>query len=488
MVERVKEYQKFSREVLWVALAQLIPKVKGFLIFPVLAKALGAAQYGVWSQIQVTLGLFFPLVLLGTNTAMRRFLPGERGKQSIRNNFWAVIALAFLNGFLLSGLIYFLSPYIVSKLFKTEDAIFLLRVAAVLLPLTSINQVFLEFFVTFGQSKTYTFFRAATDMVTMVLIIYFLMHGQGLLMVILISIFTILVSSIIAFSIILKQIGICIPSFSGLKSYISLGFPLFMSGYAYWMISSGDRYVIGYFMDIKAVGIYSGVYTMSNLIIVISTPIYFVLLPVISKCWENKEVEMVKNYLSYSLKYFLMVGIPAVFGMTIFGKQIIGIMSTADFETGWFLIPVIAVGMLIYQTLGSAEYVLTLAKKTKVIFFLSCFGAIVNLVLNIIFVPVWGLLGAAVTTCITYIAMGLVFFKVSRRYLKFPLNFIFIVKCLLSATIMIFVVLLLDPKGVKEILLSTLAGSVIYFAILFSLKGINQKEFKLLRGLLWKKG
>ena len=176
MAERVKEYRKFSREVLWVAVAQLIPKVKGFLTFPILTKALGAAQYGIWAQIQVTLCLFSPLVLLGTNTAMRRFLPVEKEKQNIKNNFWAVVALAFFNGFLLLGVIYFFSPYIVSKLFKADDAVFLLRIAAVLLPLSSINQVFLEFFVTFGKSKTYTFFRAATDMVTMVLILLFLMQ------------------------------------------------------------------------------------------------------------------------------------------------------------------------------------------------------------------------------------------------------------------------------------------------------------------------
>ena len=80
-----------------------------------------------------------------------------------------------------------------------------------------------------------------------------------------------------------------------------------MSGYAYLMINSGDRYVIGYFMDIKSVGVYSGIYALSNLIIAISAPIYIVLLPAISKSWEKKEVELVAKYFSYSLKYYLIL-------------------------------------------------------------------------------------------------------------------------------------------------------------------------------------
>jgi O-antigen/teichoic acid export membrane protein len=245
----------------------------------------------------------------------------------------------------------------------------------------TVSQTLLEYFVTFEQSKKYTFFKITNDILFVSLIIYFLLQGKGILAIILTEIFVTAVVSGVAFSTIIRQIGVCKPQFSNLRRYFSLGFPLFVSGYSYWAIHSADRYMIGYFMNVKSVGIYSGVYNLSMIIIALSGPIYFVLLPKVSRLWENGEISEVKKYLRYSMKYFLMIGIPSVFGMSILGKDLLTALATAEFTSAWILIPIITSSMLVFQTLTGVEYVYQLVEKTKITMIAVIFAAIENIVL-----------------------------------------------------------------------------------------------------------
>jgi O-antigen/teichoic acid export membrane protein len=129
------------------------------------------------------------------------------------------------------------------------------------------------------------------DIVTVGLVAYFLLSGGGgILALLIISIGTTALCLSISVFIIIRQLGFCLPRFSairGLKSYFQVGFPLFIAGYGYWMIHAADRYVIGYFMDIGAVGIYSAAYVICDIIIALSVPMYFLLLRTISRLWDN---------------------------------------------------------------------------------------------------------------------------------------------------------------------------------------------------------
>ena len=487
--EKTKEenpYKKFLTEVIWVGLAQFLPRIQGFITFPLITKTLGAENYGIYSQILVTIGLISPFALLGINTAMRRFLSGEKDKHRLAGSFWAALSIVAFNGLLLLIGLYFVSPYLVKSIFKTEDALSLLRIAAILIPLMRVSQTLLEYFVTFEQSKKYTFFNITQDILFISLIVYFLLQGKGILAIILTQIFVTAVVGGVALFTIVRQIGVCRPQCNNLRRYFSFGFPIFVGGYAYWAIHSADRYLIGYFMNIKSVGIYSGVYNLSMIIIALSGPIYFVLLPKVSRLWENGEVSEVKKYFRYSMKYFLTIGIPSVFGMSILGKDLLTALATAEFTSAWILIPIITSSMLVFQTLTGVEYVYQLVEKTKITMIAVIFAAIENIVLNIIMIPFWGVLGAAVATFITYMSYTVGYFWFSRRYLKFQIDIGFAAKSLIAATVMGVVIFTVNPSGVVGLLCRISLGVVIYVVSILLLKGFDRNEIKLLRSFLRK--
>jgi O-antigen/teichoic acid export membrane protein len=222
------------------------------------------------------------------------------------------------------------------------------------------------------------------------------------------------------------------------------------------------------------------------IIIALSGPIYFVLLPKVSGLWENGEISEVKKYFRYSTKYFLMIGIPSVFGMSLLGKDLLTALATAEFTSAWILIPLITSSMLIFQTLTVVGYVYNLAEKTIVTMIAASLAAVENIILNIIMVPILGVLGAAVATLITYISYGIGYFWFSRRYLKLKIDISFAAKSLIASTIMGAAILKIDSSGVIGLLSAILLGAVIYTTSILLLKGFDKKEIELVKSFLSK--
>jgi len=470
---------RFSWAVIFVSTAQFLVRGLGLITIPIKTKVLGVVDYGIYSQILVTVGLIAPFAQLGLGTAMRRFLPGEKDTDKVRNDFWGVVALVLFNGLVLSAGLYFLSPYIVAHIFKVDKAVTLLQIAVLLVPVTTLNMISLQYFVTFEQSKKYMFLFTSQSVIEVGLIAYFLLgKGEGILALIIISLATTGLITVIGIFIIGRQLRPCLPRFDNIKPYLQLSFPLFLSSFGIWMIHSGDRYVIGYFRDMESVGVYSAAYAFCEVIIALAGPLSFVLLPAVSRFWDNGDVEKARNYLEYALRYFLLIGIPATFGLSVLSRDILSVLTTTDFASGWYVIPIITSSILIFQGSYFASYILILTRNTGVMLKITIFVALENLILNIILVPPLGILGAAIGTFITYITFALFIWKTSTKYLKMSLHYSPIVKSIIASLLMSAGIYFLNIGGIPGLLITVVVGLVIYSVALFGLKGISLGEIR----------
>jgi O-antigen/teichoic acid export membrane protein len=109
---------------------------------------------------------------------------------------------------------------------------------------------------------------------------------------------------------------------------------------------------------------------------------------------------------------------------------------------------------------------------------------LINIILNIIFIPIIGILGAAIATLITFFFEVTINGILGSREIPFDKDLKFISKSVLSSIPMAFVVWKLNPYGVIAILISIIIGSLIYFGILVLLKGFTKEEYEFLRRLL----
>jgi len=74
------------------------------------------------------------------------------------------------------------------------------------------------------------------------------------------------------------------------------------------------------------------------------SPVAFVLLPAVSRAWEQRRQADVKNYFEYSTKLFLTLAIPAALGLAILSQPLLKTLTTSAYLAGGGLVLLIAIG------------------------------------------------------------------------------------------------------------------------------------------------
>lgn len=468
-------YKKFVKDVGILGIAQLLIPLQAIILLPILTKVLGVSGYGVWIQAIITISLAETFASCGLISAMARFLPAQKRKSEIQEGFYSSLALVFSISLIFSFFMIVFSEYITNSLF--DGYLHIVKLLALILPVTIGMRICTEYFRARHQIKKYSAIYVITTCGEVSLAAWMVFAGYGVFGAVLSILIVRGISFFITFFLVFLEIGIKLPNFSRLKEYMSYGLPTIPGGISTWIITSSDRYLIGYFLGVTYVGFYSPGYSIGFIIQAVPMVLSLALLPTLSNLYEEGKMTEVKNHLSYSLKYFLMLGIPFVFGASLLSKQILTILSTSEIATeGWLITPFTALSGLLFGCYLIISHILLLTKKTKITGSLGVLAAFVNLFLNFFFIPYIGILGAAITTLIAYglIMIGGTYF--SFREFRFSMESGFIFKSLIVSFIMASVIWVWNPMQMFDVISCIVVSIIIYFSILFLLKGFTMGE------------
>jgi O-antigen/teichoic acid export membrane protein len=479
-----QEYVHYAKDIGFVAATTVAISLLGFITLPILTKSLGSYLYGTWSLIQTTILLVTPLAALGLPTAVLRFLAAEKDVDRIREGFMsAVLTISFVGAFLCFILIC-CSDFLASSIFGDRSSSHFIKFASSLVLIEALSRVALVFFRTFRQIKAYATLLLSKAVIQVGLTVAFLLLGWALDGVIIAFLISGALIVGISLFLALRRIGFQLPRFTEIKSYLKFGVPLIPNVAILWVILFSDRYMIGYFLEADDVGIYAAGYSLANLVSFYLGPLGMVLYPTVSKLYDEGKMAETKTYLKYSLKYLMMLSIPSAFGLSILALPLLRILTTPEFTSGSSILPLLASGLVAYGFYQVCLYIIRLVKKTQLEAYLLGISATLNIGLNLLLIPRVGILGAAVGTLVAYGALGVLTILVSFRYLRFDIGIFFITKSILASAMMLPFIKLLDPSSVAEVMISTIFGGIIYFVVLFLLRGFNKAELVLVKDIL----
>jgi O-antigen/teichoic acid export membrane protein len=322
----------------------------------------------------------------------------------------------------------------------------------------------------------FTILNLSLNVFSFGLIMLFVLYGYALTGILVATIIGLIAINIVALVIIFKQIGFQRPRFSNMKSYLKWGIPLTPNSAIMWIIQASDRYIIVYFLGVSAAGIYNVASSIGSYASFTLLPIAMVLYPIISKTYDEKNLEECSNYFKYSFKYLMMVTIPAAVGLSILAKPLLQILTSAEFISGSSVVVITAFGALFNCLQQICSYVMHLSGKTHVNLILLSIAAALNIIFNIILIPHLGIFGAGISYFLSYVVLGLLTLMVTSRYLKFELSLLFLIKSLVASAIMALCIWLLKPESLTMVGLSVVAGIAVYFVILIIIRGFNKTE------------
>lgn len=206
------------------------------------------------------------------------------------------------------------------------------------------------------------------------------------------------------------------------KKMTSYGLPIVMIGAFSQLLSSMDQILLKHYGYHHEVGIYAANYNLSEKSVFAFLAIFISAFTPILYKKINKENFNLLSQIKKGLFQFLLVAIPVVIILSLFSKKISYLLLDEKYVEGHWIIPVIAVAGIFVGIASFYSEVLTVSKKTKTLAMLYGLAALVNGIVNLIFIPTYGLKAAVGATFISYVVLALIIYIASRRQLK--LNFI----------------------------------------------------------------
>jgi O-antigen/teichoic acid export membrane protein len=476
MSQRAVEHAVFGRHVSFVVAVNFLGLLLSAVLMPILTKALGPAQYGIWTLVITAVALATPLAVMGFGDSIVRFLAGENDRNKVREDFFSSLSVVLASSAVCSFIMFLLANTLATSIIKDSAAELYIRLGATLILLNSIFQVFLAFFRTGRNMGEYSLFQLGWSLLQVCLTIGSLALGYKLFGVVTAAILSAVMVNGVALIFILNRAHFSRPRFSNILPYLRWGVPLAPNAAIMWVISTCDRYIVSYFLGTSAAGIYNAAYSIGFYSSFIIFPLGMVLYPYVTKHFAQGNIAETKNYFRYSFKYLMMITIPCAVGAAVLSRPLLLILTTPEFVSGRYIVALAALAAIFFCIYQFFLYVLYLENRTRLIVVLLSASAVLNLALNLLLIPRFGIEGAGIASSLAYAFLGGVTFIVSRRLMKLNLNSLFLLKSVAAAAFMGLIIRIINPSSVVATALSIMAGIAIYLGILILLKGFSKVE------------
>ncbi len=373
------------------------------LLFPIYTSFLSPQDFGIIGLMSITVSLLTRFVSSPINSAFTRFYyaPEYKKKNGILlfNLFlWALLIISCC-----AVIFWRISEYLAGILLQDRTLVHILKIYALILFLQPISSLFLCLLRMLEKAKYSVFTSISSLLISAGLTLYLLtVLKKGVLAPIVGNLLSLIVTVIMILPIFIKNSTFKL-SRSTLIPPLKYAYPLLLSEYSNLLIQSGDRYVLRIFNSVSVVGLYAFGYQIAGILqTALVTPLKQALQPVVLKQEENPEA--IRHFLRLGATYFYLVGCAACLLISLFSQEILMLFARKEaFWGAWVIVPIITYSYVQHGIGNFVGWGMGLMKKSFHISGTVLIAASVNIGLNFLFVPQWGMLGAAFATMLSYI-------------------------------------------------------------------------------------
>lgn len=466
----------------------LVPAAVGLVEIPVLTRLFRPEQYGQYMLVISTV-LAMVVGVGWVNVALIRFHPACERKGQVAELHATVVKATSVWLALLAGGFFGVVVLLRNRLGPGRSRLFLL--GALLLALLGTFHVLQHFLRARRRSGWYSAFAVWQSAGRL---------GIGILLVLCLGLGVdgLLWGHVIAIAVVcplLFRIGVT--DFSRrtpvsiplVKEMVRYGFPLALCNLLEWVVSLSSLFFLEIFRTSRDVGVFSANQVLSAKAMFLLVALFQVASkPLEMKTWETEGPRRSRQFVSDLTRYFLLACLPLAGLLAVLAEPIITLFVDPRYHEGYRIIPFIVTGSVLLGLHQRYQAGLMFHKKTALITLCFLFSGLVSLGLNLLLVPRYGYMGAAVTALISYAALLAATVVLSRRY--FPWRFPFATACRSVAALagMGCVVHLVNrylPIWLPaKLLAAAVTGVVVYGVMLGLLREFRPNERRFLHGLV----
>ncbi|MDD3471205.1 MAG: flippase [Syntrophaceae bacterium] len=450
-----------------------------FLLIMVISRSLGAQGLGEYSLVLAWQAIFVTIASMGLGALVIR--ETSRKPEAIHSFFINSIMFGLLSSVLAIG-----AMVTTIKLMGYPHKILVCGTisALSLIPSTAIRYVE-AIFRSKEKSEYLAICYLAENIIRVALSVILLLSGFDLLWVFLAITFVNFMTLLGMMFFYVRIIGVPRWSFDlNILRLMAKQGPTFLSIAIFSTLHlSMPQIMLSKLLDIESVGIFSAASRVMSFAEVIPIGFCMALLPAMTKKYEQG-IDELRDITTDSLRYAFIFIFPIIIGSVILADPIIHIIFGSKFEASPPVLRLLAFGTAPYFVLVSLAQVLVSTDNQSYDLKVNLLAVVLSFVFHILFVSIFGVIGASVATVLCLAILNQVQYKFIKKNL-FELNFWAIsFKPLLATAFMAPVTFLMRDYNV---ILNIFASAIFYGLCIVLLKGLTDEELGKLFSILKKK-
>ena len=430
------------KNTIFFASAMILERLISFLLLPVLTKLASPAEYAIWSQSVIISGMMIPIVLLGFQTAVVKFIPLWDNQEKSQHSVILFMLISILTLFsLIAATALYFDSSVALLIFGSSEMSFYVPLLIGLL----FSEALFEFLV--GILRATNRIRRVST--------YLLMKGMwriGTIILVLIGMngdfytaFWLFVSFqlVVTLLIYAKEVKLITLLRSGLdigkhhwNEVLRFSLPLVPFAVLLGINTFVDRLFITHSHDLEMLATYSAGSSLVAIIAFFYSVLGFTLFPELSKRWADGNKDGAIILLRKVIIVYLSLLLPFIVFMVIAGSDILLILTTKDYIISADVLFLLSCNIGLFGLYQISFYFILLQRGSAHAPLLVAIVSGINILFNALLVPKYGMLGAAIAGFISNSFLAIVAIYLSQKSLQWQFPWEASIRILMRALFM----------------------------------------------------
>lgn len=408
---------KAARSGIWYVISNVMIRAVGIITAPIYTRLLTTSETGYANNFNNYVSIFYVVMGLCLIYSVGRAkidFPSKKRTDSAGEfdaYMSAIQGLSSLFGAIVLICVILFSPS-AGMLGFDKPVVIILFAYLVLFPSIDYMQYKLRFEYRYKENIAISVFITIATIVLSISLILLMPDDKGLAKIL----GTVIPSAFVAlicYAVLLKR-GRCLVDIKYWKYALAIGIPMIPHGLAMILLARIDVSMIQKMCDYSAVGLYTSGYTIGSLLMFITNAVGNAWVPLFNERLDRGDIEAIRrdNRILMEAGCFMTLCFIAV------APEIIKLLYARPYwESMWVVAPV-ALGTLCQYFYTNYVNTELFYKKTALIAVNSCVAAMVNIILNYIFIGRYGYIAAAYTTLAGYFVLMILHYVTTVHVLK----------------------------------------------------------------------
>ena len=380
----------------------------------VIGRSYSVEDYGNFALCLTVISLVMTFALLGFPDSLAREIPYYKSIHASKvNELLSLSLLITVTSGILFGIALYFSSSFFANLFHNSNLIVYLQIMAVSIPFSVFIKMVITIYRGLGSAKEQVYFQNISQNLLFLLLLScgifigwsfgFTYYGYLLSQIITAILLILYAHRLKIFTINLHN------DFTVIKDLLALSVPLLFTNISFFLATWTDSIMIGIYMSSQDVGYYNVAFLFGQFLPVVLTSVAFLYLPFASELFDQNQRETFKQVFHTLSKWIFLCTFPFFCILLIFPDVIIEFFFGAAYLPAAQALQVLTIGYFIYVIFGLSCWNILILKQGRFILVTNIILTVVNILLNIVLIPKYGILGSALASISFYAGIGLLY-------------------------------------------------------------------------------